>query len=199
MTQASSVNLPLRGAAAWGAGIALALLMIATRGHHVASIGVLPSASWAVFFLAGLWLRPWWGFAALFALSTALDFGLLNGGQVDPWCVSPSYWVLLPAYGSLWLAGRLQSRWQALSLAGVARLVAVLAVVTLVAYVFSGGGFYFLSGRYAVATFGGFVERIVHYYPQRLGVLAGYVGVGVALLAMLRLARARGPADKAAA
>ena len=170
-----------RGAAAWGVGAALALLMIATRGHHFASIGVLPSASWAVFLLAGLLWRPWWGFVVLFALSTSLDFGLLNGGHVDPWCVSPSYGALLPAYASLWLAGRLLARRHALDLAGLVRLVLVLAVAALVAYVFSGGGFYFFSGRYPEPTLPGFAARILRYYPQRLGVLAGYVGAGIAV------------------
>ena len=37
-------------------GIALALLLAITRGNHFATLN-LPSASWAVFFLAGVLLR----------------------------------------------------------------------------------------------------------------------------------------------
>ncbi|KZC16304.1 cobalamin ABC transporter [Rhodanobacter sp. FW510-R12] len=155
------------------------MLMICTRGQHVVSVNALPSASWAVFFLAGLMLRPAWIFAALFALASLLDFGSLAAGTIGQWCVSPAYWALLPAYASLWLAGRLQARWHAPDLAGLVRLVLVLATVVLVAYVFSGGGFYFFSGRYPAPTLVDFGARIVHYYPQKLGTLAGYVGVAV--------------------
>ena len=41
-------------------GLALAVLMAITRGHHFATVN-LPSASWAVFFLAGVLLKPRWG------------------------------------------------------------------------------------------------------------------------------------------
>mgnify|MGYP001157964254 CR=1 FL=1 len=183
--------LPLQGAgAAWTCGIVLALLMLTTRGHHFASIGILPSASWAVFFLAGLYLRRVRVFAGLFALSTALDFGVF-GGTVDPWCVTASYWTLAPAYASLWFAGRLAARGCAPDLTGLARLALTLMVAALVAYGFSGGGFYFLSGHYAQASLGGFAERIVHYYPLRLGILAGYVGAALALHVLLHQLAAR--------
>lgn len=194
----STTALPLRGAiASWVAGMALAALMICTRGQHVVSVNALPSASWAVFFLAGLMLRPAWIFAALFALASLLDFGSLAAGTIGQWCVSPAYWALLPAYGSLWLAGRLHARWHVLDLAGLVRLALLLVVVTLVAYVFSGGGFYFFSGRYPAPTLAGFGERIVHYYPQKLGTLAGYVGVGVAVHALARWMALRRPAPQA--
>jgi hypothetical protein len=68
-TVRSSATFPLQGMAAlWVAGIALAALMICTRGQHFVSVNALPSASWAVFFLAGVMLRPTCIFAALFAL-----------------------------------------------------------------------------------------------------------------------------------
>lgn len=190
----STAAFPLQGAAAsWIAGIALAMLMICTRGQHVVSVNALPSASWPVFFLAGLMLRPAWIFGALFALASLLDFGSLATGTIGQWCVSPAYWALLPAYGSLWLAGRLHARRHAPDLAGLARLALVLMVTTLVAYVFSGGGFYVFSGHYPAPTLAGFGERIVHYYPQKLGTLAGYVGVGVALHALVRRLAVRRP------
>ncbi|MGH8472507.1 MAG: hypothetical protein ACREVJ_08675, partial [Gammaproteobacteria bacterium] len=50
-------------------GLTLALLMAATRSHHFAATLHLPDASWAVFFLAGFYLRPLWVFPALLALA----------------------------------------------------------------------------------------------------------------------------------
>jgi hypothetical protein len=87
-------------------GIVLAVLIIATRGHHFASINSLPSASLAVFFLAGLYLRPTWVFPSLLALCAGLDFSAITYGGVSSFCVTPAYGFLLPAYGVMWLAGR---------------------------------------------------------------------------------------------
>ncbi|MEP7184737.1 MAG: hypothetical protein ABI767_02765 [Rhodanobacter sp.] len=200
MSESSSVfsTLPLRALPAqWVTAVALALLMICTRGQHVVSVNVLPSASWAVFFLAGLMLRPRWIFPALFVLASLLDFGSLVAGTVGQWCISPAYWILLAAYASLWLAGRIYARWHSVDLAGIVRLLLVLLVATLVAYVLSGGGFYFFSGRYPAPTLGGFALRVVHYYPQKLGTLAGYVGAGVACHALVGWAMRRLPTHSA--
>ncbi|HNI65868.1 MAG TPA: hypothetical protein PLK97_09005, partial [Pseudomonadales bacterium] len=51
----------------WLIGLTLALLMAATRSQHFASLETLPSASWAVFFLAGLYLTPRWAVVGLLA------------------------------------------------------------------------------------------------------------------------------------
>src|SRR5690606_39485308 len=88
-------------------GLALAALLAMTRGHHFASVESLPSASWAVFFLAGALLRSRWAFPALFLETVALDFGALWSGAVSDWCITPAYWLLVPAYGALWFGGRL--------------------------------------------------------------------------------------------
>lgn len=185
-TSVVTSTFPLRAPSVqWVAGIALALLMICTRGQHVVSVNAMPSASSAVFFLAGLMLRPRWIYPALFVLASLLDFGSMAAGTVGQWCISPAYWVLFLAYGSLWFAGRLLAPRFTRDLTGLARLTLTLLVVTLVAYVLSGGGFYFFSGRYPAPTLAGFGLRIVHYYPHKLGTLAGYVGAGVACHALI--------------
>ena len=50
--------------------LAIALMVIVTRGHHFASIDFLPSASYAAFFIAGYYLRSSIMFIALLALCT---------------------------------------------------------------------------------------------------------------------------------
>lgn len=161
-------------------GVLLALLMIVTRGQHFATVN-LPSASWAVFFLAGVLLRQRWVFPALFALATALDFGMVASGSVTDWCTSPAYWVLVPAYGALWLGGRLYAGWHSERLSSLALLVLTVLVAAFVCHLLSSGGFYFLSGRYPEPTLAGFLPRIGHYYPRFLGNMALYVGVAIAL------------------
>ncbi|WP_430391287.1 hypothetical protein [Dyella sp. 20L07] len=172
--------LPLRALSSQAAAaMVLVVLMVCTRGQHMATVNALPSASWAVFFLAGLLLRPAWMFALLFGLATALDFGSYASGTITDWCLSPAYWVLIPAYGSLWLAGRIyagmhRSHWSTLP-----RLACVLVVAAFVAYLVSGGGYYVFSGHYQ-PTVAGFLPRIAHYYPRSLGTMSGYIAVVVA-------------------
>jgi len=162
-------------------GLALAVLMAITRGQHFASLDALPSASWAVFFLAGVYLRAGWGFAALFVEASLLDLAALQGGQVTDWCLSPAYWALLPAYACLWGAGRLFAQLARGEARDLLRLAALVCGAALCAYLISGGGFYFLSGHYPQADLAGFVTRIASYYPRQLGNLALYL-VAAAIL-----------------
>ena len=76
-------------------GLALAALLAMTRGQHFASVN-LPSASWAVFFLAGVLVRPKWVFPALFLEASLLDFAAIQWAGVSDWCMSPAYWMLVP-------------------------------------------------------------------------------------------------------
>ncbi|EKM96541.1 hypothetical protein C211_07232 [Stutzerimonas degradans] len=115
-------------------GVALILLLAMTRGQHFASVENLPSASWSIFFLAGFYLRPRAMFALLFAEASVLDFASLASGTISDWCLSPAYWALVPAYGSLWLAGRLFAGWQRGDLRSLALLVPTLVAAAFVAY-----------------------------------------------------------------
>nr|WP_158987571.1 hypothetical protein [Lysobacter panacisoli] len=158
--------------------------MICTRGQHFASVDALPSASWAVFFLVGALLRPMWALPAFFVLSSALDIASLASGTITDWCLSPAYWALALAYATLWLGGHAYSRRHRDEWRTVPRLVVVLIVAASIAYLFSKGGFWFFSGRYAEPTLAGFVARIPQYYPRALGTMAGYVGAAFALRAL---------------
>lgn len=175
----------------------LAALMICTRGQHFASVDALPSASWAVFFLAGALLRPMWALPAFFLLSSLLDFASLASGTITDWCLSPAYWAVALAYAALWFGGNAHARTHREGVGGVPRLALALVATATVAYVISKGGFYFFSGRYPDATAAGFIARIPQYYPRALGTLAGYVGIAFALRALFVAMSARLSARKA--
>lgn len=195
----SQAALPLRARNGQiAAALALAALMVCTRGQHFATVDALPSASWAVFFLAGALLRPAWLFPAFFVLSSLLDLASLALGRVTDWCLSPAYWALALAYGALWWGGRIYARMHRDRLATVPMLALTLLATSAVAYLISKGGFYFLSGRYPDASWAGFLERIPRYYPRALGTLAGYVGAGFAVYAAARLIESRQRAGAAA-
>ena len=196
MKAAASMSLPLASPRAqWVVGLSLAALMICTRGQHFASVDALPSASWAVFFLAGALLRPMWTLPAFFVLSSLLDIGSLAAGTITDWCLSPAYWALALAYAALWLGGHLYARLQRGNWSDVPRLAVALLITASMAYLLSKGGFYFFSGRYPEPTLSGFVARIPQYYPRALGTLSGYVGVAMAVLAIVRGLATRGAAQ----
>lgn len=189
---ASDAVLPLSSARAQIlSATALAALMICTRGQHFASVNALPSASWAVFFLAGALLRPMWALPAFFMLSSLLDFASLASGTITDWCLSPAYWAVALAYAALWLGGTLYARLHRGGWSGVPRLALVLIATASIAYLISKGGFYFFSGRYPEPTFAGFIARIPQYYPRALGTLCGYVGLAFALRAIVLGAASR--------
>ncbi len=168
--------------------IVLAVLLVATRGNHVASIHALPSGSWAVFFLAGALLRPRWAFLALFALAVSVDFASLTLERIAETCMTPGYWMLLPAYALLWGGGRLYARLHVERPGTVMRLMAVLAATSVLAYQFSGGGHYLLSGTQPDPSVAEYVARVLHYMPQRLFNLSVYVLGAAVLYAAWRLA-----------
>jgi hypothetical protein len=163
-------------------GAGLAVLMIATRGQHFPDLRqMLPSASWAVFFLAGVYLRPLWVPVAFFALASFLDFAAINWQNVSDYCVSPAYIALIPAYGALWFGGRWFAGRYTFKPATLLWLVVSALAATFVCEIISSGAFYFFSGRYPDATLAGFFPRIVKYYPTFAGTTAFWIALAAAV------------------
>ena len=171
-------------------GVVLAALIVATRGHHFASINSLPSASLAVFFLAGLYLRPAWVFPALLALCAGLDYAAITVGGVSSFCVTPAYGFLLPAYGVLWLAGRWFAKRYSFSSGAVLPLVGSVAVAATVSELLSSGGFYFFGGRYANPTLAEFGPRLAKYFPHQLENIGFWLGIALIVHVAFVLANA---------
>jgi hypothetical protein len=143
-------------------GLALAALMAATRGQQFAPLGQhLPDASLAAFFLAGFYLRSAWGFGALFAFATLIDLTAIGWGGVSGYCLTPAYWLLVPAYGSVWAVGRWYAGRHRESAATLPVLGAALLVGGLAAELFASGGFYLLSGRFAEVSLVGLGHSLV--------------------------------------
>lgn len=175
-------------------GLALAALMAATRGQAFAPLGQhLPDASLAVFFLAGFYLRPAWAFAALFGIATVIDLAAVGWGGVSAYCLSPAYWLLVPAYATLWGAGRWYRTLHRPDLSTLPRLGALLIGAGALAEAFASGGFYLLSGRFA-PTLEGFGYSLVSYLPGTLSALLAYVSMAALVhLAMTPARQARSP------
>lgn len=176
-------------------GALLFVLLAATRGHHFPTLThLLPSASWAVFFLAGVYLRPAWTLPALLGVAGLLDYAAIAWGGVGDFCVSPAYVALLPAYGALWLAGRWYTGRHRLKPATLLALGAAVLVGTAVCELVSSGGFYFFSGRFAAPTLLDFAERFVVYFPRSLQSVLFWVVVAALMhtaILTLRMHRVR--------
>lgn len=168
-------------------GSALALLILATHGHHFASAINLPPATWAVFFLAGFYFRSMRVFAALVAEVVALDFIATSVGGVSNYCMTPAYGFMLPAYGALWLAGRWFAGRYALSASAFPALAASALGGAVAAEVISSGSFYFLSGRFAEASLFGFGMDLIKYFPQSLSAFAFWMGTALVVHVSLAL------------
>ena len=158
----------------------LALAMVATRFHHFA---IVPDASWAMFFVAGFYLRgsARWAFPLLMALAVAVDIAVISGQGMNFWthyCVSPAYWMLLPAYAALWFGGAwLRSRYNGLTLASLGRLAAALLVTTTLCYLISNGSFYWLSPVVGERSVAGWFKNLGDWYFSFLGTTVAYVGI----------------------
>lgn len=162
----------------------LVLLMAATRVNHFAAI---PDASWAVFFIGGFYLRQWtrWAFPLLMALAVLVDWIVIRRSGLDFWqhyCVSPGYWMLLPAYFAMWGGGLLLrggyhgANWSALG-KGALLLVAAVAVC----HLFAQGGFYWTSDSVAAPTVDGWAKNYGDWFLPYLRTAAVYVGLAAAL------------------
>lgn len=170
-------------------GLALTAALALTRGQHFATLHSLPGASWAVFFLAGAYLRPVWALPALLGLTWSLDFAAFTWGGASGFCLTPAYVFLLPAYGSLWLAGRWYAGRYRYAWVTLAPLAAAVIAGAAVCQLFSSGGFYFFSGRFAEPTLIEFGARLAKYFPSYLGSFAFYVGIAATVHTLLLLAR----------
>ncbi len=162
-------------------GIVLVILMGITRGQHFATVEYLPSASWAVLFLAGLYLQPLWVFPALLTWAAFLDFAAVTWTGTSSFCISPAYGFLLPAYGALWSAGRWYAQHHRNAVATVLPFFGSLLIGAAAGEVISSGGFYFFSGRFEQTNWTELGSRLLEYFPRSLSSLLFYVGIAVLL------------------
>ncbi len=179
-------------------GLALAAALTLTRGQHFATLHSLPDASWAVFFLAGVYLRPAWVLPAMLAFVWGLDFTphLLSGASLaeivrgdEAFCLTRAYFFLWPAYAALWFAGRWYAGRHRFAWRTLLPLTAAAFAGAAVCELFSSGGFYFFSGRFAEPTFTEFARRSLMYFPRYLQSLAFYLGIVAVVHALFALAR----------
>ena len=171
--------------------ILLAALMAATRFSHFGSAVSLPDASYAVFFLGGLYLSRFARvsvavFSVLIIEAGLIDYYATSVQGISDWCMSPAYWFLIPTYGSLWLVGRWfasRNAMQEHSLEGKALIGLGMAawVGSSFAFVFSNATFYLFSGRFAEMSAAEYASRVAQYYVSYVSMALLYIACAVAI------------------
>jgi len=168
----------------------LALAMAATRfGGHLGTAWSPPDGSWAVFFLAGFYLaREWrWALLALLIEAVAIDFTAIRFYGVSNYCLTAAYWLILPAYSTLWLGGAWLSRAYEGLPRDLGRLALSLGLSMSACFFLTQGSFYWLDGRIPQPSLAGWWSNFLTWYGHFMLVTAGYVGL--ALLGHLALTR----------
>lgn len=161
--------------------LVLAVLMLATRPHVLDQYLHMPDTAWASFFVLGYSVQSRVAFPALFSLGVVIDIVVIYLLGGSGFCFTRAYWMLLPAYGTMWLAGRFAAH-RLPPKASSLPLMALLATAgAFVSHCFSSGGFYLLSGHFADPTLADFMLRVERYFPGNL--LAMWVWLGIFALA----------------
>ena len=165
----------------------LALALAATRVHHFAAV---PDASWAVFFLGGVYLRAQarWAFPVLMGLAIAVDAAVIAGQGLSFWthyCVSPAYWCLLGAYFVLWTGGAWAARRPLrLELATGGRVALAVIASAAVCQLIAQGSFYWISASVAEPTLAGWWKNYSDWLPAYMGTMALYVAIAAVVHAV---------------
>lgn len=159
----------------------LAVLMLATRPHVLDQYLHMPDTSWASFFVLGYFVQSRLAFPALFTLGFVIDVVVIYMFGGSGFCFTFAYWMLLPAYGAMWLAGRFAAHRLPVKGSSLPFMAVLATAAAFAAHCFSSGGFYLLSGHFANPTLADFMLRVERYFPGNL--LAMWVWLGVAALA----------------
>ena len=164
--------------------LVLTILMAATRIEHFGMGQLAPDASVAIFFLAGLLIaNPLW-LAAFIVEAMLLDLTAIQVVGVESVCVTLGYGLMIPAFGSLWLAGRFARDSERLGAATVAKLVSACVVGIIGFFVFSNIGYYLGGGFDSSMGLAEYARRVMRYFPYYLTIGLSYSAVGVAIVAI---------------
>ena len=175
---------------------ALMALMALTRYEHFGSSLSLPDASYAVFFLGGLFLGRMRGGLAILALllveAALVDYYAINFQGVSAWCVTSAYGFLVFAYSALWYVGRWYAPRHDLTIKGFTGLVAAGAVAGSLAFVIANVSFYLLSGYFGNMGVQEFAASVAQYFGSYVAVTVIYVGCAVILQMLLTVLTGKG-------
>jgi len=157
---------------------ALSAIMWLTRGHHMASLAHLPDASWAIFFIVGFYFSSFAVVGLFLAQAFLIDYLVVTQMGIGQSCFTVAYSFLLPAYLSLWFAGRWLEKHYVLNLSSFKNFLFSAIAGTIVCELISSGSYYFFNVP-GQASFAEFAGRIIQYLPYALEITMGYLFVAL--------------------
>ncbi len=163
--------------ARWAIGVLLVLLVMVTHGQHDATPLHLPQATWAAFFLGGFYLRQARLWVLGLGLVGALDYAMVTWGGVVDFRLTPAYLFMIPAYGVLWLAGRIFAAHARMQWRSLGVLVLCCSSSIVLAEILANGSFYLLSGYPDHVSIAGLMVALVTWAPSTLKAFAFWIGV----------------------
>lgn len=167
----------------WAGFCALAVLMAITRSGHLGTPWSLPDASWAVLYLGGFYFgREWrWALPLLIGVAFAVDFIVIRDFGVSSYCVTAAYAFNVVAYSLLWLGGSWLRRHYRHEPIDLVRCAASLGTASSLCFLVTNASFYWLGGRVADPSLGGWWHNFTEWYPGFVCVAFLYVGITAVL------------------
>jgi hypothetical protein len=154
--------------------LVLAVLVLGTRVGHFGGALALPDATLAAFFLAGFWMRSGWAFPVLLLVAGVADQWAFVW-SLSPWCYTPAYPFLVPAYACLWLAGYATRGMDVLTAGGGIRIAAAVVVSCAAAFTISSGSYFLWSGYFDTMSASDYWRQTADYFPPYAGWTMAYV------------------------
>lgn len=170
----------------WMIAAGLMLAMAATRLNHFGTAFSLPDASWAIFFLGGLYLARQARtsiavFIVLLLQAGLMDYYVTSVQGTSDWCITPAYWFLIPTYGSLWFVGRWFALHHTFEGKGLLWLTVSAWAANSFAFFLSNASFYFVSGRFAEMSMMEYTSRVSQYYVSYVFMSMLYIACAVGI------------------
>jgi len=162
---------------------ALVSLMALTRFNHFGSSAVLPDASYAIFFLGGLYLGRTRAALMLLAMllveAALIDYYAINFRGVSGWCVTSAYGFLVFAYSSLWFVGRWYAPRHDLTGKSLLGLLGAAIAAGSLAFVIANVSFYLLAGYFGRMSVWKYTSSVAQYFGPYVEVATMYIGCAV--------------------
>lgn len=176
------------------AALAVLLAAMLTRLPMFAGFLHVHDASWAVFFLAGFYLREhWrWAFPLFMGMAVAIDLVAITWMGVPNYCLTVAYWFVVPGYASLWAGGAwLAGRFSA-DLPGAGRALGALLIAASLCFFITNASFYWVGGR-VDPTWDGWLANFTRWHWPFVRTMLVYAGAALLAHGAMHAVRQRAP------
>jgi hypothetical protein len=161
----------------------------------MASLAHLPDASWAIFFIVGFYFSSVSVIALFLAQAFLIDYLVVSQLGIGQACYTIAYPFLLPAYLSMWIAGRWLAKRYALNLRALKDFLMAALIGTIACELISSGSYYVVNVP-GQASFSEFAGRIMQFLPYALEITFAYLLVALVAHLVVNAAQKMVPVEQ---